>query len=118
MLRIAIDAMGRDHAPDAIIVGSLIAARRQQIGLLRVGASNVIEDTLARGEWERTRAHAAALESYTSAEPLPYTELLIARGRVFAALGATPQEAAARSELERLKADALRLKWPIGWQGN
>ena len=84
------------------------------IGYHRLG----IEDTLARGEWERTRAHAAALESYTSAEPLPYTELLIARGRVLAALGANPQEAAARSELERLKADALRLKWPIGWQGN
>ena len=77
-----------------------------------------IEDTLARGEWERTRAHAAALESYTSNEPLPYTDFLIARGRALAALGANPQEAAARGELERLKADALRLKWPIGWHGH
>jgi len=84
------------------------------IGYHRLG----IEDTLTRGEWERTRAHAAALESYTSNEPLPYTDLLIERGRVLAALGANPQDAAARSELERLKADALRLKWPIGWHGH
>ncbi len=77
-----------------------------------------IEDTLSRGEWERTRAHAAALESYTSNERLPYTDFLIARGRALAALGANPQEAAARGELERLKADALRLKWPIGWHAH
>ena len=48
MLRIAIDAMGGDHAPDAIIGGALIAARRQQIGLLLVGARDVIEDALTR----------------------------------------------------------------------
>jgi class 3 adenylate cyclase/tetratricopeptide (TPR) repeat protein len=84
------------------------------IGYHRLG----IEDTLSRGEWERTRAHAAALESYTINERLPYTDFLTARGRVLAALGENPQEAAARSELERLKADARRLKWPIGWHGH
>ena len=48
MLRIAVDAMGGDHAPDAIIGGALIAARRQGIGLLLVGARDVIEDALTR----------------------------------------------------------------------
>jgi len=48
VLRIAIDAMGGDHAPDAIIGGALIAARRQQIGLLLVGARDVIADALTR----------------------------------------------------------------------
>jgi hypothetical protein len=74
------------------------------IGYHRLG----IEDTLARGEWERTREHATALESYTSNEPLPYTDLLIARGRALAALGENSQDASARSELLRLKAEAQR----------
>ena len=84
------------------------------IGYHRVG----IEDTLARGEWEKTRAHAAALESYTGNEPLPYTDLLIARARALAFLGANPHDVATQHELRRLKAEALRLKWPIGWQGH
>jgi len=83
------------------------------IGYHRLG----IEDTLARGEWEKARMHAAALESYTSNEPLPYTDLLIARGRALAALGENSHDAAARSELLRLKAEATRVKWPIGWHG-
>ena len=37
MLRIAVDAMGGDHAPDAIVSGALMAARRLPIGLLLVG---------------------------------------------------------------------------------
>ena len=48
MPRIAIDAMGGDHAPDAIIGGALIAARRQGFGLLLVGARDVIEAALTR----------------------------------------------------------------------
>jgi phosphate acyltransferase len=48
MLRIAVDAMGGDHAPEAIIAGALMAARRLQIGLLLVGAQDVIERELRR----------------------------------------------------------------------
>jgi glycerol-3-phosphate acyltransferase PlsX len=48
MLRIAVDAMGGDHAPDAIIAGALVAARRLQIGLLLVGQRSAIERELAR----------------------------------------------------------------------
>ena len=39
MLRIAVDAMGGDHAPDAIIGGALVAARRLGIGLVLVGCA-------------------------------------------------------------------------------
>ena len=74
-----------------------------------------IEDALARGEWERMRAHVAALEACTRDEPLPYTDLLIARGRVLATLGESPGDAAARAELVRLKDEFARLSWPIGW---
>ena len=48
MLRIAVDAMGGDHAPDAIVAGALMAARRLNIGLLLVGAEGVIARELAR----------------------------------------------------------------------
>jgi glycerol-3-phosphate acyltransferase PlsX len=48
MLRIAVDAMGGDHAPEVIISGALMAARRLQIGLLFVGARRAIEQELSR----------------------------------------------------------------------
>ena len=48
MLRIAVDAMGGDHAPDAIVAGALMAARRLQIGLLLVGDEAVVAQELSR----------------------------------------------------------------------
>jgi glycerol-3-phosphate acyltransferase PlsX len=48
MIRIAVDAMGGDHAPEAIIAGALMAARRLQISLLLVGARDVIRAELRR----------------------------------------------------------------------
>ena len=74
-----------------------------------------IEDTIARGEWARARTHAEALDEYTRAERLPYSDFLIARARALAALGENPRDPAARAEVDRLKADADRLDWPIGW---
>jgi glycerol-3-phosphate acyltransferase PlsX len=47
-MRIAIDAMGGDAAPQAIVAGALIAARHVQAGLLLVGARDAIEAELAR----------------------------------------------------------------------
>ncbi len=47
-MRIAIDAMGGDDGPRAIIDGSLVAARHLQIGLLLAGDSALIERELSR----------------------------------------------------------------------
>ncbi len=47
-MRIAIDAMGGDHAPAAVVAGSLVAARHLQCGLLLVGPRPVLEEELAR----------------------------------------------------------------------
>ncbi len=47
-MRIAIDAMGGDHAPGSIVAGALVAARHLQIGLLLVGERGAIERELAR----------------------------------------------------------------------
>ncbi len=81
------------------------------IGYYRYG----IEDALARGEWARGLEHAAALEAYTQAEPLPYSEFLIARARVLIGLVSHPDDRALREELARLRAEAERVEWPIGW---
>jgi phosphate acyltransferase len=48
MVRIAVDAMGGDQAPDAIVAGALLAARRLRIGLLLVGARDAVERELRR----------------------------------------------------------------------
>jgi glycerol-3-phosphate acyltransferase PlsX len=48
MIRIVVDAMGGDQAPEAIVAGALVAARRLQIGLLLVGVRDAIERELAR----------------------------------------------------------------------
>jgi hypothetical protein len=74
-----------------------------------------IEDALARGEWTRGLEHAAALEAYTRAEPLPYSDFLIARARTLVGLVSRPEDRALREELSRLRAEAERVRWPIGW---
>jgi phosphate acyltransferase len=48
MIRIAVDAMGGDHAPEAMIAGALMAARRLHFSLLLVGAREVIRKELRR----------------------------------------------------------------------
>ena len=48
MIRIAVDAMGGDHAPRSIIDGALAAARHLNLGLLLAGPVNVIRAELAR----------------------------------------------------------------------
>jgi glycerol-3-phosphate acyltransferase PlsX len=47
-MRLAIDAMGGDQAPGAVVAGSLVAARHLQCGLLLVGARARLEEELAR----------------------------------------------------------------------
>lgn len=76
-----------------------------------------IENALVRCEWPRAIAHAAALERYTRPEPLPYVDFLVARCRVLAGLAARPGAPELRTELARLRAEADRLDWPIGWHG-
>ena len=48
MIRIAVDAMGGDHAPRSIIDGALAAARHLDLGLLLAGPADAIRAELAR----------------------------------------------------------------------
>src|SRR3954470_2813322 len=65
MIRIAIDAMGGDHAPGHIVDGALAAARHFDLGVTLVGPTAVLEGELARhigADRDRVRiAHADAV---------------------------------------------------------
>ncbi len=47
-MRIAVDAMGGDHAPSAVIEGALIAAERYKTDILLVGREDVVRPCLER----------------------------------------------------------------------
>ncbi len=61
------------------------------------------------GQWSELEGYAERLAAYTRAEPLPYTELLIARGRALARFGRDPQDEQVRIELLRIRGEALRV---------
>ena len=48
MLKIAVDAMGGDRAPDAVVEGALLAARELEVEIVLVGQEEVVEQTLSR----------------------------------------------------------------------
>ena len=48
MLKIAVDAMGGDHAPEAVVEGSLWAVRELGVDLVLVGRRDVVDHELSR----------------------------------------------------------------------
>lgn len=51
-MKIALDAMGGDHAPEATVAGAVLAAREVGIGVLLVGDRGVVERELSRHRTE------------------------------------------------------------------
>lgn len=47
MIRIAVDAMGGDHAPSAVVAGAVAAARHLAIRIALVGPTGVLQEALA-----------------------------------------------------------------------
>jgi tetratricopeptide (TPR) repeat protein len=72
---------------------------------------DVMEAALNIGDWNATESYAQALEDYTRAEPLPWSDFFIARGRALAAFGRGGRDAATIDELRRLRGDADRTGW-------
>jgi class 3 adenylate cyclase/tetratricopeptide (TPR) repeat protein len=70
---------------------------------------DAIEVCLKAGEWDRAERFAAALEDYARAEPMPWTDHVVARGRALAAFGRGRRDDDLRSELERLREQGERL---------
>jgi hypothetical protein len=69
---------------------------------------DAIDATLQAGEWDEAEQLAAALEEFTSPEPLPWTAFYVARGRALAAWGRGQKGGASKAELERLAGEARR----------
>ncbi|MEE8500818.1 MAG: hypothetical protein V3S27_09620, partial [Kiloniellales bacterium] len=70
---------------------------------------DVMEAGLNLGDWNAADSYAQALEDFTRAEPLPWTDFFIARGRALAAFGRGGRDAATIDELRRLRAEAERI---------
>ena len=57
--------------------------------------------------WDEVERYAKRLESYTRREPLPWSDFIIAQGRVLAAWGRGPRTDALVCELKRLLSIAV-----------
>ena len=64
---------------------------------------DAIDACLQAGDWGRAEAYAAELEDYARAEPMPWTNYIVARGRALAAHGAGRSDRALGIELLRLR---------------
>ena len=94
----------------------------EAIALLAAGAIShnyfefyalAIEGALDRGQWDQAEQHCLALETYTAAEPLPWSGLLIARGRGLAQLGRGGRTAVLLATLRRARAQAAEIECNI-----
>jgi hypothetical protein len=63
-----------------------------------------IEGALESGDWPEAERYCDALERYTSAEPLPWSDLFVARGRALAQFGRGNSTAQVAAELQRVAA--------------
>ncbi|WP_407157189.1 adenylate/guanylate cyclase domain-containing protein [Bradyrhizobium sp. STM 3557] len=75
---------------------------------------DAIEASLLLRDWDEAERHAAALEDFVRPEPLPWTGLIIARARAFAAFGRGCRDAQLEGELLRLQiaGDQLGIRLP------
>jgi tetratricopeptide (TPR) repeat protein len=64
---------------------------------------DAIDACLQAGDWSRAKDYAAELEDYARAEPMPWTDHIVARGRALAAHGGGRSDSALGIELLRLR---------------
>ncbi len=69
-----------------------------------------IEASLVMGDWDRAERYADALEAYTRAEPLPFTDYFIQWGRALAAHGRGRRDDAMTRELRELRSRAEQVQ--------
>jgi class 3 adenylate cyclase/tetratricopeptide (TPR) repeat protein len=70
-----------------------------------------IETSLEQADWDGVERYAQALAGYTSAEPLPFLETFIARGRALAAFGRDPHHPDVARDLEHPRRRASEIGW-------
>jgi len=54
MLKVAVDAMGGDRAPDAVVAGALLAAKELDAKILLVGQREIVEGALSKESFPRS----------------------------------------------------------------
>ena len=72
---------------------------------------DAIDVTLKMHDWDEAERYALQLEIFARAEPMPWTEFFIARGRALAALGRGNGDAGTRQRLLQLLAEGERLEY-------
>ena len=70
---------------------------------------DAMDAVLKDSDFDSVERYAAALESYTNAEPLPWTSFFITKGRALAKFGRGKRDDATMEELERLLDEAERV---------
>ena len=68
-----------------------------------------MEACLETGDWDEVERYAQAFADSTSTEPVPWSDFLIARGRVLAAFGQGRRDAKTQQELQLLLDEANRI---------
>jgi tetratricopeptide (TPR) repeat protein len=70
-------------------------------------AKTAIDHALAISDWDEAERYAARLETYTRAQPLPWSDFLIARGRALSAWGRGRRDEGIAAEVSRLRGLAV-----------
>ncbi len=70
---------------------------------------DAMDAALDNSDWDSVERYAAALENYTSAEPLPWTIFFITKGRALAKFGRGKPNDATMEELQHLRDEADRV---------
>ena len=72
-----------------------------------------IDTCLDLGAWDAAVAHCAQLERYTAQEPLPWSDLVIARGRALVQFGQGERNTALLKRLTALRDEAARVEFNL-----
>jgi hypothetical protein len=67
---------------------------------------DAIEASLLGGEWDAVERYAESLEEFTRREPLPWSDLIIRRGRALVAWGRGARSATVQSQIEAIREEA------------
>lgn len=63
-MKIAVDAMGGDYAPEEVVKGAVMAAKEYGVGVILVGPAGIIERELAKHDRAGTNIEIVATEEY------------------------------------------------------
>ncbi|HEX9443662.1 MAG TPA: phosphate acyltransferase PlsX [Candidatus Binatia bacterium] len=74
-MKIAVDAMGGDRAPDAVVEGAILAAADLDVEIVLVGRPEAIEPRLARGKFDPSRIRVVPAAEVVLMDESPSTAL-------------------------------------------